>query len=218
MAIDTQTALVLALYFDIVPEPFKERTAKRLKEMLEENGMHLNTGFVGTAYLCKALTKAGLSGEAYTLLFKEDFPSWLYEVNMGATTVWERWNSVLPDGKISDTGMNSLNHYAYGAVSEWIYRSVCGIAPDESTAGFKKAVLAPCPDERFRWVKGEYASASGLYRSGWEYEGDRSTQVTLPAFSARTPVMAPMPLPTSSTLVFLSMGSHDTIFCLWGER
>ena len=72
MAIDTQTALVLALYFDIVPEPFKERTAKRLKEMLEENGMHLNTGFVGTAYLCKALTKAGLSGEAYTLLFKED--------------------------------------------------------------------------------------------------------------------------------------------------
>lgn len=99
VAIDTQTALVLALYFDIVPEPFKERTAKRLKEMLEENGMHLNTGFVGTAYLCKALTKAGLSGEAYTLLFKEDFPSWLYEVNMGATTVWERWNSVLPDGK-----------------------------------------------------------------------------------------------------------------------
>lgn len=172
VAIDTQTALVLALYFDIVPEPFKERTAKRLKEMLEENGMHLNTGFVGTAYLCKALTKAGLSGEAYTLLFKEDFPSWLYEVNMGATTVWERWNSVLPDGKISDTGMNSLNHYAYGAVSEWIYRSVCGIAPDESTAGFKKAVLAPCPDERFQWVKGEYASASGLYRSGWEFEGD----------------------------------------------
>ena len=90
VAIDTQTALVLALYFDIVPEPFKERTAKRLKEMLEENGMHLNTGFVGTAYLCKALTKAGLSGEAYTLLFKEDFPSWLYEVNMGATTVWEK--------------------------------------------------------------------------------------------------------------------------------
>ncbi|MFR6334487.1 MAG: alpha-L-rhamnosidase C-terminal domain-containing protein [Eisenbergiella sp.] len=90
---------------------------------------------------------------------------------MGATTVWERWNSVRR-GKISDTGMNSLNHYAYGAVSEWIYRSVCGIAPDESTAGFKKAVLAPCPDERFQWVKGEYASASGLYRSGWEFEGE----------------------------------------------
>lgn len=172
VAIDTQTALVLALMFDIIPEQFAERTAKRLQEMLREAGMHLNTGFVGTAYLCKALTKAGLTGEAYTLLFNEDYPSWLYEVNMGATTVWERWNSVLPDGKISDTGMNSLNHYAYGAVSEWIYRTVCGIAPEENTPGFKKAVLAPCPDARFTWVKGEYVSASGAYRVGWKMEGD----------------------------------------------
>ena len=134
--------------------------------------MHLNTGFVGTAYLCQALTKAGLVKEAYTLLLQEDYPSWLYEVNMGATTVWERWNSVLPDGKISGTGMNSLNHYAYGAVSEWIYRSVCGIAPDETAVGFKKAVLAPCPDRRLGWVKGEFSSAAGVYESEWAYEED----------------------------------------------
>ena len=80
--------------------------------------MHLDTGFVGTAYLCKALTKAGLTKDAYDLLFQEDYPGWLYEANMGATTIWERWNSVLPNGKISGTGMNSLNHYAYGAVAE----------------------------------------------------------------------------------------------------
>lgn len=172
VAIDTQTALVLAIYFDIIPEEFMEKTASRLKKMLQENGMHLNTGFVGTAYLCQALTKAGLVKEAYTLLLQEDYPSWLYEVNMGATTVWERWNSVLPDGKISGTGMNSLNHYAYGAVSEWIYRSVSGIAPDETAAGFKKAVLAPCPDRRLGWVKGEFSSAAGVYESEWAYEED----------------------------------------------
>ena len=80
--------------------------------------------------------------------------------------------SVLPDGKISGTGMNSLNHYAYGAVSEWIYRSVCGIAPDETAVGFKKAVLAPCPDRRLGWVKGEFSSAAGVYESEWAYEED----------------------------------------------
>lgn len=172
LAIDTQTALVLGLYFDVIPEPFRERAARELHRKLEERGMHLDTGFVGTAYLCKALTKAGLTKDAYDLLFQEDYPGWLYEVNMGATTIWERWNSVLPNGKISGTGMNSLNHYAYGAVAEWVYRTVCGIAPDESGAGFKKALLAPVPDRRLEHVSCEYRSASGIYRIGWAYKGD----------------------------------------------
>lgn len=130
--------------------------------MPKSNHMHLNTGFVGTAYLCKCLSKAGHTDAAYTLLFNEDYPSWLYEVNMGATTVWERWNSVLPDGSISGTGMNSLNHYAYGAVCEWIYQDVCGITPVEDAPGFKKVILAPKPDERLGWAYGEYMSLGSL--------------------------------------------------------
>ena len=168
LTIDTQTALVLAIHFDIMPEQFIAKTAAALKQKLIESNGHLTTGFVGTAYLCRALTKVGLSKEAYTLLLNEDYPSWLYEVNMGATTIWERWNSVLPDGSISDTGMNSLNHYAYGAVAEWVYRSVCGIALDESAPGFKKAILSPVPDKRLGFAKAEYRSAAGTYRCGWE--------------------------------------------------
>lgn len=170
---ETQTALVLALYFDLLKEEWRAPAAARLKQKLEDRGMHLDTGFVGTAYLCKALTKAGMTREAYSLLLQEEYPSWLYEVNMGATTVWERWNSVLPDGKISGTGMNSLNHYAYGAVAEWMYGTMCGIAPDASGVGFKKAIMAPKPDERLSFVKGEYRSASGTYRAAWRQEGNQ---------------------------------------------
>lgn len=167
---DTQTALVLALQFDLVPHELREKTAKELQKKLQERNMHLDTGFVGTAYLCKALTGAGRTEDAYTLLLKEDYPSWLYEVNMGATTVWERWNSVLPNGKISGTGMNSLNHYAYGAVAEWMYETMCGIAPGEDGAGFAKAILAPKPDRRLSHVSGDYHSASGWYRARWEWK------------------------------------------------
>lgn len=169
---DTQTGYVLAIYFDLAPEKYKDKMGQGLKKKLMENNMHLNTGFVGTAYLCKALTKAGLKREAYTLLLNEDYPSWLYEVNMGATTVWERWNSVLPDGRIGDTGMNSLNHYAYGAIAEWIYETVCGISPDPLGAGFKKIIFAPKPDERIGQVQCEYKSASGLYYSQIKYDGN----------------------------------------------
>lgn len=172
VATDTQTAQVLAIYFDLVPEEQKGKVAKELKRKLMDRNMHLDTGFVGTGYLCKALTKAGMAEDAWTLLFQEDYPSWLYEVNMGATTVWERWNSVLPDGSISDTGMNSLNHYAYGAVSEWIYRTAVGIAPDETVPGFKKAVFAPVPNKRLKFANASYASASGTWRFGWEYTPD----------------------------------------------
>lgn len=171
--IETQTAAVLAIYFDLVSKEQMPHTIEQLMSMLRKNNMHLNTGFVGTAYLCKCLSKAGHTDTAYTLLFNEDYPSWLYEVNMGATTIWERWNSVLPDGSISGTGMNSLNHYAYGAVCEWIYRDVCGIIPTEEGVGFKKIILAPKPDARLGWSYGEYMSASGLYKSSWKLDGNR---------------------------------------------
>ena len=168
LAVDTQTALVLALHFHIVPDWAKERTVQTLKRKLDEEEIHLTTGFVGTAYLCKTLSENGLSDYAYTLLLNEDYPSWLYEVNMGATTVWERWNSVLPDGSISDTGMNSLNHYAYGAVLEWMYRYMGGLNPDEAQAGFKKFSVTPEPDKRFSHVSLRFDSPYGMIESKWE--------------------------------------------------
>lgn len=168
IAIDTQTAMVVALKFNIVPPEAKERLIEGLKKKLEEENVHLTTGFVGTPYLCPVLTENGLAEYAYTLLLNDDFPSWLYEVKMGATTIWERWNSVLPDGSISGTGMNSLNHYAYGSIVEWMYRYMCGINPDETEAGFKKFTIKPYPDARLVHAKASYHSTYGLIESGWE--------------------------------------------------
>ena len=168
-AIDTQTALVLALYMELTPASYRPRLIEDLRRKLKENGMHLNTGFVGTPYLCPTLSAAGAAEDAYTLLLQEDYPSWLYEVKMGATTIWERWNSVLPDGKISGTGMNSMNHYAYGSIVEWMYRYMCGLQPQ--APGCTTMVIAPQPDRRLGWAKAVYDSAAGRYESGWRLEG-----------------------------------------------
>lgn len=178
-AVDTQTALVLALYMDLVPAEMRPRLADELKKKLEDNKLHLNTGFVGTPYLCPTLSENGLSDIAWTLLFNDDYPSWLYEVKMGATTIWERWNSVLPDGRISGTGMNSLNHYAYGSIVEWMYRYMCGLRPD--APGCRRMVIAPEPDERLGWAKAVYSSAAGQYESGWAYrDGKVQYQISVP--------------------------------------
>ena len=165
----TQTAMIMALHMGLVPEEFRERLITDLRNKIKAKDWHLDTGFVGTYYICRTLSDNGMADIAYTLLLNEDLPSWLYEVNMGATTVWERWNSVLPNGLVSDTGMNSMNHYAYGSVVEWMYRYMCGINPVEECPGFKKARIAPYTDARFRYVSGSYDSASGLYKSGWKY-------------------------------------------------
>ena len=114
LAVTTQTAYILFHYFDLCPEQFKERMTKDFYDKVISSGVHLQTGFVGTPYFAEALSKNGMNELAYGLLLNEDYPSWLFAVKMGATTIWERWNSILPDGKISGTDMNSLNHYAYG--------------------------------------------------------------------------------------------------------
>lgn len=161
----TQTAMIMALHLGLCPEEARERLKKDLRQKIAARKDHLDTGFVGTYYILRALTDNGMGDVAYTLLLNEDFPSWLYEVNMGATTVWERWNSVLPDGSVSDTGMNSMNHYAYGSVVEWMYRCMAGLNPAQP--GFKRARIAPVTDPRFAFVRAEYDSAAGLYKSAW---------------------------------------------------
>ena len=141
--------------------------------------MHLQTGFVGTPFLCHALSEAGYTEYAYTLLFQNDFPSWLYEVDMGATTIWERWNSVLPDGKISGTGMNSLNHYTYGSIVRWMYEHICGLTL--TTPGFRSFRIRPELNHRFTHVSMCYNSPMGTIKIGWEQiDGGYQVTVTVP--------------------------------------
>lgn len=170
LAVNTQTALVLALYMGLTPEPRK--TLGELKERLWRDGDHLTTGFIGTPWLCMVLPPE----QAYGLLLLEDYPSWLYQVKMGATTMWERWNSVMPDGHITPTQMNSLNHYAYGSIVEWMYRRMCGINPVEDAPGFARAIIAPQPDPTgtVKWAECELDTAAGKYRSAWRSEGERT--------------------------------------------
>jgi alpha-L-rhamnosidase len=210
---DTQTGLVLALKYGFAPEQSRCTLVDRLREKLEERDIHLDTGFVGTPILCPVLSENGCGSYAYTLLLNEDYPSWLYEVKMGATTVWERWNSLLSDGRISDTGMNSMNHYAYGSVAEWMYRFMCGINPTEEAPGFKAARLTPMPDTRLRWAKARYLSASGEYGCGWERaEGGILYRIRIP-FDCSAKFILSEP----ASRVFVD-GKADEIFREQGEK
>ncbi|MBS6163796.1 Bacterial alpha-L-rhamnosidase [uncultured Ruminococcus sp.] len=191
LSIETQTAHVMALFMNLVPQEQRPRVIADLRELLKKNDWKLTTGFVGTIYLCRVLSENGCNDVAYRLLMNRDYPSWIYEVLMGATTVWERWNSVLPNGLISDTGMNSLNHYAYGSVVEWMYRNVAGIQPVEDEPGFRCVRLAPQPNARLDWVKTKLDSAAGVYVSEWKIEhGKLSFRFEVP-FNAEAEILLP---------------------------
>ena len=138
---ETQTGAILSLYFNLAREKDRKRILKTLLTNIENHKNHLSTGFVGTPYICHALSENGAHEMAATLFMKEDYPSWLYAVNMGATTIWERWNSIKPDGTFDESGMNSLNHYAYGSVGDWMYRKVAGLSQLEP--GYKKFQVKP---------------------------------------------------------------------------
>ena len=162
---DTQTAAVLALVFGLTDNAVE--TGKQLIENVKKNG-RLTTGFIGSTYLLDALTLAGEDKLAVDLLLKKDYPSWLYPVTMGATTVWERWNGIFPDGHFADRGMNSFNHYAYGSVFAWMFRRLAGIKPDEETPGYRNILFAPAPDERIPWIKASLQTDLGTVSSDYE--------------------------------------------------
>ncbi len=167
----TQTANVLALQFGLTEH--REETAARLVQMIRDNGNRLQTGFVGTPYLLHVLSENGYADVAYDLLFQEAFPSWLYEVNRGATTIWEHWDGVRDDGTIWSKDMNSYNHYAYGCVMDWIYGVAAGIRTVEEYPGFERVLLQPVPDRRLGWLKVSLETAWGVIRSSWSYQEDR---------------------------------------------
>lgn len=164
----TQTAHIIALYFGLVPEAYKDLTAKNLIRLLEKENGHLVTGFVGTPYFCHALSQNGYTDEAYQLLLKEDFPSWLYQVKMGATTVWEHWDGLKPDGSMWSPDMNSFNHYAYGAVGDWLYRVVLGIEADPQDPGYHRTVISPQTGKELTFAEGTYESVYGKIAVRWD--------------------------------------------------
>ncbi len=183
----TQTAAVLALHFGITDNA--EETAKQLNELVTECG-HLKTGFVGTPYLLHALSDNGYAETAYSLLLREEYPSWLFSVKMGATTIWEHWDSVREDGTMWSTSMNSFNHYAYGSVADWLYGDAAGIKIDEEKPGFEHIIFAPVTDGRLTYVKASVESRKGLVKSEWKTENGKTTyEFTVPEGATATVIL-----------------------------
>lgn len=168
----TQTAYVLALNYDMLPESLRARTAKRLAANIEMYDYHLTTGFLGTPHICNVLTRFGYTDIAYKLLFQQTVPSWLYPVKMGATTVWERWDGQKPDSSFQTVGMNSFNHYAYGAVGDWLYRSVAGIDTYEDGVAYRHIKIKPHIGERLSKVNADLQTSYGLLSNHWKTEKD----------------------------------------------
>lgn len=195
LAVPTQTGYLLALFMDLIPDAHRERVKQDFITRLKKDRTHLRTGFVGTPYLCRVLSNIGANDLAYKLLLTEDFPSWLYAINLGATTIWERWNSLNPDGTISSTSMNSFNHYAYGSIVEWMYRDMCGLNPSigqDGLPGFRHALIAPKPDKSLQWARARYRSAAGFYESGWRIDetGNLTIEIDIP-FNASARIILP---------------------------
>ena len=168
-----QTPALFALKNKLVEGKAKENVIARLRQNFAEHGNCLQTGFLGTSILMATLTENGMSDIAYELLFQRKNPSWIYSIDNGATTIWERWNSYTKDKGLGPVGMNSFNHYAYGAVCEWIWETAAGIASDAANPGFKHIIMKPIPDKRLGYIKAEYQSAAGLIKSAWRYEGNQ---------------------------------------------
>ncbi len=182
----TQTAYCLALAFDLLPEDLIPKAAAYLAADVKKFG-HLTTGFVGTPLLCKTLSAHGYDDLAFMLLNRKEYPSWLYPVTQGATTIWERWDGQKPDGTFQDVGMNSFNHYAYGAIGEWLYRHVAGLDIDPKEPGYKHILLAPHPGGGLTNAGVDFISMFGKVESAWKLDGnDMVYSVTVPANTTAT--------------------------------
>ena len=191
----TQTAYALALSFDLLPKDLKENAANYFAEDVKEF-KHLTTGFVGTPLLCSTLSTIGRDDLAFMLLMRKKYPSWLYPVTQGATTIWERWDGKKPDGTFQDIGMNSFNHYAYGAIGEWLYSHVAGISIDPENPGYKHILFSPHVGGGLTNANAEFMSIYGKVNSAWKINGDNfvyevlipantTASVTLPATQTR---------------------------------
>jgi alpha-L-rhamnosidase len=168
-----QTPALFALRNNLFDGDVKASIIERLRENFRQHGDCLQTGFLGTSILMPTLTDNGMTDVAYTLLFQRKNPSWLYSIDNGATTIWERWNSYTKEKGMGPNGMNSFNHYAYGVVCQWIWQTCAGIAADPAQPGFKHIVMRPVPDRRLGHLQATYLSAAGLIKSSWSYKGNK---------------------------------------------
>ena len=192
---NTQTAYSLALAFNLLPYSLRDQAAARLAEDVRQRG-HITTGFIGTPLICKVLTQYGYIDEAYMLLLNKKYPSWLYPITKGATTCWERWDGIEPDGTV---GKHSFNHYAFGAVTEWLFSMVAGIRQSDTSVAYSDIVIAPHPSKKLSWVKSTYRSVKGLITSSWQIEGNTFTlDVEIPS-GVKATVILPTSFKTNPT-------------------
>lgn len=167
----TQTECVLAVHFNLTDKP--QQTADQLAALITQAGNQMKTGFVGTPYILHVLSDWGHSDLAYTLFLRTDYPSWLYSVDKGATTIWEHWDGIMENGELWSASMNSYNHYAYGSVADWVYEKAAGIFVLEDSPGFEKIKIKPCPDKRLEWLEATIHTRRGTVTSKWCYIGDK---------------------------------------------
>ncbi len=186
----SQTAYVLALKFGLLPEDLQLQAADRLKKNIERYDDHITTGFLGTPHICDVLTNYGLLDKAYTLLEQKSYPSWLYPVTMGATTIWERWDGIKPDSTFQNAGMNSFNHYAYGAIGNWMYTTVAGINIDEQMPGYKHIIIAPQPGGTLTQAMASHNSMYGEIISDWTIDNQSfQLKVDIPPNTTATVIL-----------------------------
>ncbi len=184
---NTQCGYAMALKFDLLPEELRPKAAQYLEDDIKAKGNHLSTGFVGVSYLLPVLTNAGKIDTAYKLLFQDTFPSWLFSVKHGATTIWERWDGWTQDKGFQDPGMNSFNHYSLGSCGEWLFEYVAGIAPDFNHPGYKHINIHPYPGGGLTFAKASMGSIYGPITSGWKVDGQTlSLHVAIPANTTAT--------------------------------
>lgn len=199
----TQTAYALAISFDLIPDHLKEKSAQYFAKDIEKFG-HLTTGFLGTPLLCSTLSSIGRADLAFMLLNRKEFPSWLYPVTQGATTIWERWDTQKPDGTIIE-GMNSFNHYTYGAIGEWMYNYIGGLSIDPKNPGYKHILFSPHSGGGLTNANTEINTVYGVAKSSWKIEGDQFIyDVTVPANTTAT-----VTLPNSREVKKLGSGKYS---------
>jgi len=178
---NTQTAYALAIAFGLLPDSLVPAAAARLAADVRARGMHLTTGFLGTPQLLPVLGATGHLDVAYGLLLQRSYPSWLYPITRGATTMWERWDGIRPDSSFEDAGMNSFNHYAFGAVGNWMYRTIGGIELDPRAPGAKRVLIAPHPGGGLTHARASLETLHGTFVSSWKVAGQRFVlDVTVP--------------------------------------
>jgi alpha-L-rhamnosidase len=193
---NSQTSYVLALKFNLLPENLRTKAAEFLANDIKSRNNHLSTGFLGTPYLCHVLSDNGYTDTAYDLLLQESYPSWLYPVKMGATTIWERWDGEKTDSTFQDPGMNSFNHYAYGAIGDWMYRVSAGI--ETMGPGYKHIIIQPHPTKKLAYSRASFESSYGKIESGWERK------------DGKVIIKVKVPVNTSATII-LPASSQDKV-------